>query len=183
MNSIMTIKHDADKTYNLTKNVVMSTSGEPGDVTNFCEYILGNVKLYGIRNYHDLTVDACAKYTRRELAMSLRSRDAYQVNLLVGGFNANTQKPALYCIDYLASIANIPFAAHGYCSYFSYSVLDRIYHPNMTVEEALNALAACISELNTRFIIKHTSYTIKIIDASGISDVSSDDFLKRLTVQ
>ncbi|OMJ13638.1 Proteasome subunit beta type-2, partial [Smittium culicis] len=74
MNSILTIKHDADKIYELSDNVIMSVSGEAGDTEQFSEYIVGNTKLYGIRNGHELTVNSTAKFTRNELASCLRSR-------------------------------------------------------------------------------------------------------------
>lgn len=35
----------------------------------------------------------------------------------------------LYYIDYLATMAKLPFAAHGYGAYFVLSILDRYYTP------------------------------------------------------
>lgn len=34
-------------------------------------------------------------------------------------------RPSLYWIDYLGTIAEVPFAAHGYGSYFVLSLFDR----------------------------------------------------------
>jgi 20S proteasome subunit beta 4 len=36
------------------------------------------------------------------------------VNLLLGGYDKIADKPTLYWIDYLASLAPVPYAAHGY---------------------------------------------------------------------
>lgn len=36
------------------------------------------------------------------------------VNLLLGGVDPISQEPSLYWIDYLASQATVPYAAHGY---------------------------------------------------------------------
>ena len=57
------------------------------------------------------------------------------MNLLLGGYEepeatgeqsaAVTGTPHLYWIDYLGTIATVPFAAHGYGSYFALSLLDR----------------------------------------------------------
>jgi 20S proteasome subunit beta 4 len=55
----------------------------------------------------------------------LRSRSPYSVNLLLGGFDVADSTPHLYWIDYLGTQAAVPFAAHGYGSYFALSLLDR----------------------------------------------------------
>lgn len=58
-----------------------------------------------------------AHFVRGELASSLRSKKPYNVNLLLGGFDNITGKPSLYWMDYLASLAPLPYAAHGYAQY------------------------------------------------------------------
>ncbi len=50
----------------------------------------------------------------------------YHVNLLLGGFDAEAG-PQLYFMDYLASQVQLPYAVHGYGSFFSLSVMDRYY--------------------------------------------------------
>ena len=67
-----------------------------------------------MRNDTDLGPSAVANFTRGELAKSLRSRNPYTVNLLLGGIDPITNKPHLYWLDYLASLAQVPYAAHGY---------------------------------------------------------------------
>ena len=39
------------------------------------------------------------------------------MNLLLGGYDKIADKPSLYWIDYLASLAPVPYAAHGYAQY------------------------------------------------------------------
>jgi hypothetical protein len=83
----------------------------------FAEYIQANAQLYSMRNETDLSPAALANFTRGELASSLRSRKPYNVNLLLGGVDPITHKPSLYWLDYLASLAPVPYAAHGYAQY------------------------------------------------------------------
>jgi 20S proteasome subunit beta 4 len=59
------------------------------------------------------------------LAESLRSRSPYSVNLLIGGYDTADESPHLYWVDYLGTMASVPFAAHGYGSYFALGLLDR----------------------------------------------------------
>lgn len=70
-----------------------------------------------MRNEADLSPSALAHFVRGELASSLRSRKPYNVNLLLGGVDPITTKPSLYWLDYLASLAPVPYAAHGYAQY------------------------------------------------------------------
>jgi len=70
-----------------------------------------------MRNETDLSPAALAHFVRGELASSLRSRHPYSVNLLLGGVDPISGKPSLYWIDYLASLAPVPYAAHGYAQY------------------------------------------------------------------
>lgn len=83
----------------------------------FAEYIQANAQLYSMRNGVDLAPSALANFVRQELASSLRSRKPYNVNLLLGGVDPITGKPSLYWLDYLASLAPLPYAAHGYAQF------------------------------------------------------------------
>lgn len=96
-----------------------------GDTVQFAEYVERNIRLYQIRHLYPLRPSAAASWVRRSLAESLRSRKPYSVNLLVGGYDTASHEPHLYWIDYLGTSAEVPFAAHGYGSYFALSLLDR----------------------------------------------------------
>lgn len=86
-------------------------------LVQFAEYIQANAALYSMRNDTELSPSAVANFVRGELARSLRSRTPYTVNLLLGGIDPVSEKPHLYWVDYLASLAPLPYAAHGYAQY------------------------------------------------------------------
>lgn len=111
------LKATDDKTRQLNKHTLMAFSGEAGDTVQFAEYIQANVQLYSMRNNMELSPAATANFVRGELAGALRSRKPYTVNLLLGGYDSINDKPTLYWIDYLASLAPVPYAAHGYAQY------------------------------------------------------------------
>lgn len=96
-----------------------------GDTIQFAEFVERNIRLYEIRNIYPLRPSAAASWIRRSLAESLRSRKPYAVDLLVGGYDIADHKPNLYWIDYLGTVVEVPFAAHGYGSYFALSLLDK----------------------------------------------------------
>ncbi|KAJ1918922.1 Proteasome subunit beta type-4 [Mycoemilia scoparia] len=176
--SIVKMKHNQDKMKQLNKNNVMSVTGEAGDVDSFSEYIEANIKLFGLRQNRPLTTSECAYWTRGTLAEALRSRSPYNVNLLIGGFNPNTKKSSLYRIDYLSSICEVPFAAHGYTSYFAYSLMDKEYRKDLTKEEAIKLAIRCVKQLDHRFLVGQPGFILRVIDEEGIHTYDSQPILE-----
>lgn len=167
--SIMVLKDDEDKIVTIDSHKVMSLSGPNGDRVAFSEYIKKNLALYALRHGSGLSTHAAANFTRKQLAEALRS-DPYQVNLLIGGYDEE-QNAALYYMDYLASMAKVPYAAHGYCSFFVSGLLDRICKPKMTLDEVKDAMRACIKELGKRFLVNAENWSFKIVDQDGARDL------------
>ena len=131
-----------------------------------------------MRNDTDLGPSAVASYVRGELAHSLRSRNRYTVNLLLGGMDPITKQPHLYWLDYLASLVHLPYAAHGYAQYVMFlssahvrvlvysarfankmdryyclSILDKHHHPDIDLEQGKKILRMCTDELQRRLPI------------------------------
>lgn len=124
-------------------------------LVQFAEFIQANIKLYSMRNDTDLSPAAVANFVRGELARSLRSRNPYNVNLLLGGMDPISQKPSLYWLDYLASLAPLPYAAHGYAQYYCLSILDKHHHPDIDLEKGKKILMMCSDELKRRLPIDY----------------------------
>lgn len=169
--SIIRMKDDQDKMFKLSSKLLMLVTGEAGDTVQFAEYMEKNIQLYKMRNGYELTPHAAANFTRRNLADALRSSSAYQVNLLLAGYD-DTEGPELYYMDWLASLQKIPFAAHGYGSFFSLSILDRYYKPGLSREEATELLKKCIEEVQRRFLVRLPDFFVRIVDKDGVHDVS-----------
>ncbi|KAF9522342.1 20S proteasome subunit [Crepidotus variabilis] len=169
--SIVKMKSDQDKIKALSPHLLMTYSGEPGDTLQFAEFVERNIRLYQIRNLYPLRPSAAASWIRRSLAESLRSRHPYSVNLLLGGYDIASDDPHLYWIDYLGTLSEVPFAAHGYGAYFALSLLDRYHDPNATLEEGLATLKRCIDEVSKRLVVSPDKYKVKVVDKDGIRDV------------
>ncbi|EDV23365.1 Proteasome subunit beta type-2 [Trichoplax sp. H2] len=172
--SVVVMNEAYDKTFKLGDKVMMACSGDPGDSVQFAEFVAKNVELYRIKNGYSMTPNAAANYTRHQLAQSLRSSTPYTVNMLIGGYD-EYDGPSLYYLDYLASLQKLPFGAHGYGSYFTFSILDRYYKKGMSKAEALKVLSLCLDEVKKRFIINLPSFNIKFIDKDGIHETSLQD--------
>ncbi|KAK6453402.1 20S proteasome subunit beta 4 [Trichoderma asperellum] len=169
------LKASDDKTRVLNKHTLLAFSGEAGDTVQFAEYIQRNAQLYSMRNETELSPSGLAHFVRGELATSLRSRNPYNVNLLMGGVDPITGKPSLYWLDYLAALAEVPYAAHGYAQYYCLSLLDKHHHPDITLGQGIKLMTMCIDELKRRLPIDFKGMTVKAIKADGIVDIEFDD--------
>jgi len=128
-----------------------------------------------MRNNIDLSPSAVANFVRGELASSLRSRKPYNVNLLLGGVDPITNAPSLYWLDYLASLAPLPYAAHGYAQYYCLSILDKHHHPDINFEQGLKILRMCTDELKRRLPIDFKGMLVKVITKEGIKEIDYKD--------
>lgn len=102
--------------------------------------------------------------------MAKRLRQAPNlVNLIMTGYDESTKQTSLYFMDYLGTLADVPFAAHGYGSYFALSTLDRYHRSNMSKEEAEGLLLKCILEVQKRLVINLPSFSFYFVDENGVS--------------
>ncbi|KAJ3982347.1 20S proteasome subunit [Lentinula detonsa] len=169
--SIVKMKTDEDKIKVVSPHLLMSYSGEPGDTIQFAEYVERNLRLFHIRNNYSLRPSAAASWIRRSLAQSLRSRKPYSVNLMLGGYDVTIDSPHLYWIDYLGTMTEVPFGAHGYGSYFALSLLDRYHDPEATLQEGLATLKRCIDEVAKRLVVSPGKYKVKVVDEDGAREI------------
>ncbi|KAF3916486.1 hypothetical protein ABW20_dc0100671 [Dactylellina cionopaga] len=171
LHGITVVKDTDDKTRVLNDHTLLAFSGEAGDTIQFAEFIQANTQLYTMRHSYDLPVSNVASFVRSELASSLRSRHPYTVNMLIGGYDTKKEKPELYWLDYLASSAEIPYAAHGYAQYYCLSILDAHYKKEMGVDEVVGLMKDCHAELKRRMPIDFKGLLVKIVDKDGVREL------------
>ena len=70
----------------------------------------------------------------------------YHANLLIAGYDENGGA-SLYYLDYLATMHKMNVAGTGYGAYFVLSMMDRLWHPNMTQEEGVEMMKKGIDEV------------------------------------
>nr|CDS26117.1 proteasome (prosome macropain) subunit beta [Hymenolepis microstoma] len=165
--SIITLKDDVDKTFELSKHCLLAACGEPGDAVQFAEFIQQNMQLYEIRNGYELSPLSTANFTRGKLAEALRTRNAYHVNSILAGYDPESGAKVYY-MDYLASLIDLPYAVHGHGGYVTLGILDSEYDPAMNKDAALNLVKMCVAELRKRFLLNFDRFVVKIVDKDGI---------------
>ncbi|PWA58031.1 hypothetical protein CTI12_AA406460 [Artemisia annua] len=107
----------------------------------------------------------------RRYCMESSDYNPYQVNIVLAGYEKETG-PSLYFIDYIATLHKVDKAAFGYGSYFALSMMDRHYHPDMTVDEAIKLADQCIEEIRSRLVVAPQNFIIKIVDQDGAREHS-----------
>lgn len=163
---IVTMKHDEDKILPLDTHTLLATSGEPGDRVQFSEFVAANARLYALRNGTKLSTKAIANFSRGELATALR-KGPKSTNLLVAGWDEG-KGASLYFLDYLATMHSMNVAGYGYGSWFVLSMYDRMWHSDLTEQEALEMIKLGIEEVKRRLVVSSPAYTVKIVDKNGI---------------
>lgn len=157
-----------DKITQLSSHSALGVSGPNSDLVNFSEFISKNIELYKLCNDGlSLSTHAQANYCRGELATALR-KGPYQVNCLLGGYDAKDGKGSLYWLDYLAALAKVNYGCQGYAAAFCLSIMDRDWREGMTQEEAVAIVDKCIKELQVRFLISQPNFIVKVIDKDGV---------------
>lgn len=131
------------------------------------------MSLYRFRNDRSLSTHGAAHFLRGELATALR-KNPYQVNMLLAGYDEE-MGASLYYIDYLASMQKVPFGAHGYGAYFSWTVMDKYAHKDMTLEEGIKVLKLCFAEVQKRLLLNTPRFIVKVVDKNGTREVSLDE--------
>lgn len=163
--SIICMNQSFDRLIQITPKHVLAMEGENGDTLQLSEYLQGNVALYKYRNSIELGSDALAHFIRSVIAGSLRTRNSYQVNMLLGGYD---EKPSLYYLDYLGTLQPVPYGAQGYCAYFVLSVFDKHYKADMTLEDGKKLMKMALDQIANRFTIMPHGFLVKQIDSEGI---------------
>ncbi|KAE8717621.1 Proteasome subunit beta type-2-B [Hibiscus syriacus] len=108
-------------------------------------------------------------------------QNPYSVNILLAGYD-NETGPSLYYIDYIATLHKVDKGAFGYGSYFFLSMMDRHYHSNMTVEEAIDLVDKCIMEIRSRLVVAPPNFVIKIVDKDGAREYAWRESVKDAAV-
>lgn len=96
------------------------------------------------------------------------------MNLLFAGYDETPEgvgAPSLYFMDYLSSCVKLPFAIHGYGSFFGLSICDKYYRADMNEQEAVALLHKIIAEIQKRFLVNLPAFHVRVIGKNGIKDL------------
>lgn len=195
--SIMVLSQEIKKTHMLSAHQALCATGESGEVDRLKERLQAEATLAQYRLGRVWSTKEAACFSRTLIADSLRTRSPFQCNILLAGVDeADPSSTAvsgesalhhacvdkiyknpvatLYWIDYLGSMQQLPYAAHGYGAFFTWGLLDANYRPDMDVDAAVGLLAKVIKELQTRFIVQLPKLSFVLISGNGARELTLD---------
>jgi 20S proteasome subunit beta 4 len=174
------IRDDEDTIAEMDENKLLALSGENGDRVNFAQLVSRNLALQRMRA-HDrrCSTPTAANYIRTTLAQALR-RGPYQVSSLFAGFDTPLSEydeappqSFLYYLDYMGTMEEVPFGAHGYGASFAIAIMDEKWRPDLTVDQAAQLMQDCIEEVKRRVIISNPKFIVKVVSARGTERVTN----------
>lgn len=90
------------------------------------------------------------------------------------GNNDDEGCATMYCVDCYGALQKVRYAAQGYGALFTLGLMDRVWRKDMSFEEGLDLIRACIRESQTRMAVHCPKYIIKAIKkGEGISVIDS----------
>jgi 20S proteasome subunit beta 4 len=98
------------------------------------------------------------------------------VNVILAGYDKDVGA-SMYYIDYIATLHKIDKGAFGYGSYFCLSLMDKLYHPDMTLEEAVDLVDKCIKEIRLRLVVAPQNFMIKVVDKDGSKEYVRREYI------
>uniref|UniRef100_A0AC34F5U0 Proteasome subunit beta n=1 Tax=Panagrolaimus sp. ES5 TaxID=591445 RepID=A0AC34F5U0_9BILA len=168
----VSVSKEDNKNVKLGEKLYMSVIGEAGDVNNFSDWAQRNLSLYKMRNTYELSPYATHFWLRKSIAEALRSENYWRVDVLLGGYDDKESKSWLSSIDYLGNgIEQQNYLFRGFTGRFCYAIMDTLYRPDMTLEEAMDAVKQCIQESKKRFVANLPSFNVLVIDKEGAHHV------------
>mmetsp|Transcript_37664 Transcript_37664/g.150192 ORF Transcript_37664/g.150192 Transcript_37664/m.150192 type:complete len:199 (-) Transcript_37664:2896-3492(-) len=166
--SVVVMKDDLDKIKVLDDRKVLAMAGEVNSIADLSEYVQKNVMLYSLRTNINLSTAAVANFMRGVIAKAIRSRGgAFQTNMILAGYD-EADGPSVYYLDYLGTLHKLNYTAQGLAPLFVMSTMDRHWKEGMDVDEAIQLVKMCISEVRKRVLVQQFKYTVKIVDKDGI---------------
>lgn len=166
--SIMMLQDESSKIYLLGTHLAMSVTGDPGDTTQFAEYVQRNLELEKFRDGFEVTPNRAFHWTRHQLATSIRSRSPYNVFPLMAGYDVRQNKSKLYYLDYLGAGVEVPYTGHGYGEPFATGLLDRHHRPDLDETQAIKLVHDALDAIDKRLIVEQKQFELIIIDKDGV---------------
>ncbi len=133
----------ADKIYQVMDNIYAGGAGTAATIREFVDVlrlICKNYKRKGIK----LNIDNIAKYASKLLYSSkYEFMYGFVCTFIIGGFDGNS--PKLYSLDPIGHLTELKkYGVEGSGSTFAISVLDSLYHENITKEEGIDLVAKAL---------------------------------------
>lgn len=166
---------DAKKVYKLTDKIALTIAGGMGDAQTLVRFLRSQAKLFEVERENAITTKALVTFIANIL--SGNRYYPFMVQFIIGGYTGSAQ---LYSMDAAGSIAETEeYTVSGSGSEFAMGVLDTNYHATMKKDDAIKLAIKAVQAAKKRDVMSGGhSFTVTLIDANGIQELSKKDVEK-----
>lgn len=166
---------DAQKVYKLTDKIALTIAGGMGDAQTLVRFLRSQAKLFEVERENAITTKALVTFIANIL--SGNRYYPFMVQFIIGGYTGSAQ---LFSMDAVGSIAPVEdYTVSGSGSEFAMGVLDTQYHSTMKKDDVVKLAIKAVQAAKKRDVMSGGhSFTITVIDSSGIQELSKKDVEK-----
>lgn len=140
-----------DKITPLAERIYICRSGSAADTQNLSRYVQWFLEQHGMELGRDSEVLTAAKLAQ---TMAYQNKNVLQAGLIVAGWDKR-EGGSVYAIPLGGTLVKVPFTIGGSGSAYIQGLTDKLWKPNMTMEEC------------KAFVIKSVSHAIARDGSSG----------------
>ena len=167
---------DTEKVNSITKNIAVTMAGTASDGQLLIKLARAELKLKEIRTQVNLDVREAAAYMSRLVYNNLRKPS------MMPGIShfvmAGTDSSGFYLFDIFQDGTMIEckdYISSGSGSVMAYGVLETLYKPNMTLEEAKDLAIKCVNAAIKRDSASGNGIDIFLINEDGANRIMTQD--------
>ncbi len=174
----MIASKDVDKVYAISDYIAMTVAGSVGDAQKLVRLMKAELKLYKFREGKEPSPQVAANL----LANILSSYKMFPffVQLLIGGYDPNTDRKEVYSVDMLGGVTKENMTSTGSGSPFAYGVLEELYKPNKSIKENLKVAVKAIKAAMKRDCASGEGINLFVIDKNGVKKLKKEEIKKLL---
>lgn len=166
---------DSKKIYRLTDRIAMTIAGGSGDAQTLVRFLRSQAKLFEVERDNKITTKALVTFIANIL--SGNRYYPFMVQFILGGY---TGAPQLYSMDMVGGTGEVDdYTVSGSGSELAMGVLDTQYHAAMKKDDAIKLAVKAVQAAKKRDIFSGGhSFTITVIDANGVQELTKKDVEK-----
>lgn len=168
---------EAKKIYKISDHVAGTVAGSVGDAEKLMELLTVEASFYKMQNGKELSPKGVASLGT--LILHANRYYPYLVQVLICGYNIDTDKGEIYSIDPIGGLTEEEFASTGSGSLTAYGVLEAEFSAEKTIEENLKLGIKVLSITMERDSATGNYIRSAFITKEGYKEVPVDE-IKRI---
>lgn len=160
------MSRNARKIFVLKNRIGIAIAGLYGDTSGLARILEAEIKYYEVSNRRELSVRGVAK--RLSSILYAYKFFPFFVEAIIGGIDDG--EPRIYVLDSLGSITEEDYAASGSGATMALGVLEVMYRPDMSVDEAMEIAVKAMKSAIERDAMSGDGIDVVAITRDGVKE-------------